>query len=181
MCTESGIVKVLNSATGKTEQYYVILVGVYGDSPATQKIVGAGSATGTFSCKWCVLQSVPIQGASKTTLYPAGYVERTVIDKYHLVDKHVIRKKRDPHGVRLVHAGDDRIKLSDEQQIDRMTKADASKRNESYNLPHFGVKGTNVFTDKLPYTSFNNLWVVPTYHMLLYGVVKGFWTTAFMS
>lgn len=35
-----------------------------------------------------------------------------------------------------------------------------------------------MFTQMLPYTSYNNLFLVPTYHMLLYGVVKGFWSRA---
>ena len=33
-------------------------------------------------------------------------------------------------------------------------------------------------TSILQYTSYNNLFLVPTYHMLLYGVVKGFWGRA---
>lgn len=35
-----------------------------------------------------------------------------------------------------------------------------------------------MFTSRLPYVSFNNLFVLPTYHMLLYGVLKKFWETA---
>lgn len=36
-----------------------------------------------------------------------------------------------------------------------------------------------MFTTNLPYVSYNNLFVVPTYHCLLYGVIKKFWTLAF--
>jgi hypothetical protein len=62
-----------------------------------------------------------------------------------------------------------------------MKAADQAGVSESDKLPMFGIKGTNVFSEKLEYISFNNLWVVPTYHMLLYGVVKTFWTLAFNS
>lgn len=35
-----------------------------------------------------------------------------------------------------------------------------------------------MFTELLPYVSYNNLFVLPTYHMLLHGVLKTFWLTA---
>lgn len=35
-----------------------------------------------------------------------------------------------------------------------------------------------MFSKHLPYVSPNNLYVLPTYHLLLYGVVKKFWTLA---
>jgi hypothetical protein len=45
-------------------------------------------------------------------------------------------------------------------------------------LRHFGIKGQDMFTKQLPYIMYNNLFVVPTYHCLLYGVVKKLWTMA---
>ena len=48
----------------------------------------------------------------------------------------------------------------------------------SERLKHFGIKGHDIFTNMLPYVLYNNLFVVPTYHCLLYGVMKRFWTMA---
>jgi hypothetical protein len=79
----------------------------------------------------------------------------------------------------MVLAGDDRIKLSETEQLERMKSADADKMNAKECLPKYGIKGTNIFNERLDYISFNNIWVVPTYHMLLFGVVKSFWTLAF--
>ena len=42
----------------------------------------------------------------------------------------------------------------------------------------YGCKDIDIFSRHLPYISFNNLFVLPTYHMLLYGVLKKFWETA---
>lgn len=45
-------------------------------------------------------------------------------------------------------------------------------------LQHFGIKGYDVFTRHLVYTNFNNLYVLPTYHLMLHGVVRGYWKRA---
>lgn len=59
-----------------------------------------------------------------------------------------------------------------------MTAAQQSGYNAQACLKTLGIKGQDMFTAMLPYTSYNNLYLVPTYHMLLYGVVKGFWSRA---
>lgn len=56
--------------------------------------------------------------------------------------------------------------------------AEVSGREKTACLKRWGIKGYDMFTRMLPYTSYNNLYLVPTYHMLLYGVVKGFWCRA---
>jgi hypothetical protein len=41
----------------------------------------------------------------------------------------------------------------------------------------YGLSGTCPFL-ALPYVSYNDLFALPTYHMLLYGVLKTFWKYA---
>lgn len=48
-------------------------------------------------------------------------------------------------------------------------------------MAQLGTKGFDNFTLDLYYVSFNNLFLVPTFHMLLYGVVKSFWSHAFVA
>ena len=48
-------------------------------------------------------------------------------------------------------------------------------------LPWYGIKGRDIFSMNLPYVSYNNLYLVPTHHLLLYGIVKSFWDTALNS
>lgn len=43
-------------------------------------------------------------------------------------------------------------------------------------LPKYGIKGYCPILS-LPYVSYNNIMVVPTYHMLLYGILNKFWNT----
>lgn len=45
-------------------------------------------------------------------------------------------------------------------------------------LKTYGTKGHDIVTAHLPYVSFNNIYTLPTYHMLLYGVLKRFWVGA---
>lgn len=45
-------------------------------------------------------------------------------------------------------------------------------------LSAYGVKGFDVFSRYLPYVSPTNLYVLPTYHLLLYGVIRKFWSLA---
>lgn len=68
--------------------------------------------------------------------------------------------------------------MTDEMQLKRMYAATESGKGVPTRLKTWGVKGYDMFTQLLPYTCYNNLFLVPTYHMLLYGVVKGFWTRA---
>ena len=44
-------------------------------------------------------------------------------------------------------------------------------------LQKYGLHGKCAFL-RLPYVLFNNLFVLPTYHILLYGVLKTFWRYA---
>lgn len=59
-----------------------------------------------------------------------------------------------------------------------MLAADESGLDESKRLRLYGIKGWDIFTKNLVYVCYTNLFVLPTYHMLLYGVVKGFWNKA---
>lgn len=42
----------------------------------------------------------------------------------------------------------------------------------------YGSKGQDLVSSFLPYVSFNNVYVLPTYHMLLHGVLRKFWELA---
>lgn len=72
--------------------------------------------------------------------------------------------------------GDARLKLTDEEQVWRQEISVQREPNKDKRLPRFGVKGMCRATTVLKYTSYNNLFVVPTYHMLTYGVLKRSWT-----
>ena len=39
----------------------------------------------------------------------------------------------------------------------------------------YGVKGVCDLTERLWYASYNNLFTIPTYHLLLHGVLRSFW------
>ena len=79
--------QVYNAHSGKYELYYIVLGSVYADTPGRCKIDECGSAASKFCYHWCVLQSVHVTGnpGDRTGYnYPAGYVQRTVIDSYTL-------------------------------------------------------------------------------------------------
>ena len=43
-------------------------------------------------------------------------------------------------------------------------------------LQSYGVKGICPIWEMLPYTSYNNLHTLPTFHMLLHGVMRKTWS-----
>lgn len=72
--------------------------------------------------------------------------------------------------------GDSRLQLTDEQQAQRALRVynqrGAAKKAAA---SQEGCNGISVLPQLLPYVSYNNLWVAPVIHMLLYGVVSDFW------
>jgi hypothetical protein len=71
-------------------------------------------------------------------------------------------------------AGDDRLKLSEYEQ--KLRQEIAEELPEAVQL--LGCKGKDVFTSRLGYTRFNQLYVLPVWHMLLRGVLRDFWIRA---
>lgn len=57
--------------------------------------------------------------------------------------------------------------------MERAMKADAPGTS-STDRTKLGVHGLSLLVAALPYVDYNNLWLVPTGHSLLYGVVKSF-------
>ncbi len=59
--------------------------------------------------------------------------------------------------------------------MERMQLAEVHGRNAGR---VYGVKGQCQLTKQLWYTSYNNLFTIPTYHLLLHGVLRSFWSHA---
>lgn len=110
------------------------------------------------------------------TLYAGGYLSAATIDRFEPLQE-MLRARgfaRPAHTLRA-KAGDRRIKLSDKEQLWRQKKCVQREANVDKRLPRFGVKGVCLATELLRYTSYNNLFVVPSYHMLTHGVLKRCW------
>ena len=80
---------VYNAHKMMEEQYYVILVGMYEDSPAAAKTTRTGSATAIYPCHRCVMEAQLVEGCNKSTYYPVGYKEKVTLSVYPLLDEHV--------------------------------------------------------------------------------------------
>ncbi len=162
-------------------------MSVYADTPARAKVTLGGNAASKFPCYWCVLESVRVTGEDNEDVggngynYPAGYVKRTPIKKYHLRRQHVPLTRQESSSKNpcpMVKCGEDRIVMTDDQQRERQEAAATSTLAANKVLGAYGVKGVDVFSKYLPYVSPTNLYLVPTYHCLLYGVTRKFWSQA---
>lgn len=73
--------------------------------------------------------------------------------------------------------GYSRYKYTNAQQKIRQDNASRYVPKDD-RLKTYGCHGNCFVTDTLPYTSFNDLFVLPTYHLLLHGVLRNFWDFA---
>lgn len=116
------------------ESYYVVLVGVYADSQARNKITNGGYSNSFFCCLWCVQQSLHVtrnmsdEVNEKGHKYPAGYVTPTPITQYALATQHVPLKPSEVQadGIPKVFCGETRARLTDQQQRERQLAAATS-------------------------------------------------------
>ncbi len=67
--------------------------------------------------------------------------------------------------------GADRIKLSDAEQT-RRAQAVENKEGTAKDL---GCHGVSPVKKHLEYVDYNNIWVMPMSHALIYGAVRHFW------
>lgn len=75
-----------------------------------------------------------------------------------------------PVSQRKMMVGDKRLQLSHDQHMAR-AKA-AFNKEQPHNV--LGCKGISLVPLTLPYVDYNNIWIVPIAHALLYGVVPAF-------
>lgn len=66
---------------------------------------------------------------------------------------------------------DDRIKLSDAEQWNRAQLVE----NDPRTARDWGCHGISPVVKHLKYVDYNNIWVMPMSHALIYGAVRQFW------
>jgi hypothetical protein len=149
----------VNLPNQPTVQIRPLLTGFLADSPARIKYaewMGVGARLG--ACGWCMNEGVPYRHgtSNKVTYYYYGYHEpRPQILAFGGVEMKV---------------GDPRLRLSHDAQMLRAQEVEG--RIKAANTA--GCHGVSIVCSTLPYTDYNNVWVVPVAHALLYGVAKDF-------
>lgn len=158
----------------KDREVHVILSSLMADAPARKMTNLAGGSNSHFPCQWCLNQS---QQAGHC-LHPGNYINRGIVDKFEPM--YELQRSR---GVDINQAcdalkakmGHPELKLDDDEQMWRMNCAEEREPNVNCRLRQYGVKGTPALLRKLDYVSYNNVHCLPTYHLLLHGVLKRSW------
>lgn len=150
-----------------------LLTGFIADTPARHKVMRTLGANAYLGCSWCVFNGslYPHNGVSGPgTIYYKGY--------YNAVPQ---TKAKFPRGIgqnRAMRVRDPRLRLTDAQQMDRAVQVEMSsmqdQRRDRKEPSSYGTHGVSVIPEILEYTSYNNLFVVPVAHSLLYGVIDNF-------
>jgi hypothetical protein len=132
-----------------------VLTGFLADSPARCKFSNWKGVNAIIACGCCIYQGVPYCREGSTTYYYKGYNQGTEQDKHF-----------NPPINALV--GDKRLLLSDKAQEARAELVELGLGDPKKE----GCHGESVICKELRYTSYNNLWLLPLAHALLYGIIK---------
>jgi hypothetical protein len=130
------------------------LTGAYGDSPMRQKLtlwLGHGALLG---CGFCAMDGTHKQGAVRWV----GY------SKPHTIT-------HGPCAGRSHVVGADELQISHREHMVNGMAAESLNHDQQSAL---GCRGVSVFPATLDYVDYNNFFVVPLFHCLLYGVVRTF-------
>lgn len=142
------------------------LIGVHADSPARQKAAAWLAVSAYLACGWCIFKAAMLLSATgRQHVYPTGYS----------VGVPQPARCGAAEGTPML-VGDRRLQLTDNQQMARAVRVQrtASGAARKSAAKDEGCSGLSVIPQYLPYVSYNNIWVAPVIHMLLYGVVVDF-------
>eukprot|EP00798_Chlamydomonas_sp_ICE-L_P001205 gene1205-32547_t len=164
---EEGV--ILTQFGGDTINHRPFLTGLLADSPARQKL-SRWNGTGAYrACGWCLFQGqmcANVSGKKGGTIYYKGY---------HDVSKNQEVYPQAPtaagyiqvHDVKVGHSC---LQLSHAQRISRAQRVEEGEEDPRT----AGCHGLSMVVHVLPYVDYNNFFLVPVAHALLFGVVKGF-------
>jgi hypothetical protein len=144
----------------------VWLTGCFGDTPMREKLALFLGHASPLGCGWCEFQGVWLNGATRFL----GYSR---LQRFEL--KTLTNRCGEAH-----YAWDDVLTLSDSQHCARASVAEVNKARHKSDqvLPRFiGCHGYSIFRSMLPYIDYANLFVLPLWHAMLYGLVKNFFET----
>lgn len=132
-----------------------LLTGFLADSPARCKYSEFMNVGAKYACGWCLYQGVPHKNkvGNNSTMYYPGYLTPLPQEKFEKEEMTV---------------GHEDLYLSDEQQLARAVEVEAGSIQPNV----AGCRGVSIVCKMLPYVSYNNLWIIPVAHALLYGLVK---------
>jgi hypothetical protein len=135
------------------------LLGAYGDSPMRQKLtlwLGHGAQLG---CGFCAMSGTHQGGAVRWVGYsrPHMVTQGRCTGQAHLVGAVALQNDHHRH------------------MVDSM----AAKHLTHDQQTGLGCRGVSVFPATLNYVDYNNFFVVPLFHCLLYGVVRTFFQAVF--
>jgi hypothetical protein len=135
----------------------------HADSPGRAKFAYWLGMTAYLMCGWCIYQgtraAAGFTGKGGKCQYMKGYASPTLQTKPGKFTGKTIKMNR---------AG---LKLTEEEQVERCKAARTTPTSEHSEL---GARGYSIIRQVLKYVSYNNLWLVPVAHTLLYGLVKSF-------
>lgn len=176
----------------KTLRHYVILGGVYADTPAQRKLSKWMGHSAYLGCGHCTMlgtwdngmyfqgyteeKAAGIRSVIPATLQSAWQIQRYYCiygDSEHAMHPGPFHRLFDLNieGSQGKACGTDRIKLSHAQQWARamlMEQPGTAARD-------VGCHGISPVLNYLDYVDYNNIWVIPMSHALIYGAVKLFW------
>jgi hypothetical protein len=157
--------------SGEKIKVKLILTGILADTPARNKMTLWNGPNSYLPCGWCKFEGTPqarVSGKKGQTIYYFGYKEPVELPNVGSELLWGKKKKRK----NLCKVGDKLLRISDSTQAHRGKEVDADPKK---NTPRSnGCKGSSFVINQIPYASYNNLWVVPVAHCILYGVVSDF-------
>ena len=182
----------------KTEiDHHVILAGIYADTPAQKKLSKWMGYSSYLGCGHCMFLGKC--GPTGHGMYFQGYEEARAAGWFRVCrhlplyscQAHVAFAFICPNPPHRHYAGpfwtnrnldvkgswgtkfcgDPSIKLTDAEQ---RVRADLVERGQE-SPKDMGCHGWSPPMRHLNYLDYNNLWIIPMSHALVYGVVKGFW------
>ncbi len=144
--------------------HYVILTGIYADTPARAKISKhVGSPMAYLPCQWCWLTQTR-EDAAGSVLRFRGYSRNVVC----------VCGKRSGVELNMEAPYDPTRVLSANEQHERARAAESSLESEDHLGQALGVYGYCSLLRDLPYLDYNNVYILPFAHAFLLGVLKDF-------
>jgi len=159
---------------GSSATITMILEGLLADTPARNKCSLWLGVNAHVHCGWCLHEGTTCEHTAED-----GRISRTLYYKgYHAPVLHSLassalccgRPEKDQVHGKKFRVGDALLYLTDEEQVARAQLFEEGKHTSS----ELGCKGMSFFINKVHYLSYNNFFIVPIAHALLYGVVKKF-------
>ncbi|KAK9918436.1 hypothetical protein WJX75_004081 [Coccomyxa subellipsoidea] len=159
------VVEHLKDAGGvvvpKTLRHYVVLGGVYADTPAQRKLSKWMGHSAYLGCGHCM-----ILGTWDHGMYFQGYTEPRAAGAFHRLFNLDIGGS-----IGKAYCGTERIKVSHAKQWERAVRME----QPGTAARDVGCHGISPVLKYLDYVDYNNIWVIPMSHALIYGAVKLFW------